>query len=108
MSLTNAMGWMMLDWGAPHAKTRFVVYTIVILLGYVFVWFYWQGRNWARISDLLCSALAVVNLAAWNTTKAGTVPQLRHVMIACEAALGLFLLYWLNTSVARQYFKNSS
>jgi hypothetical protein len=48
MSVTNAMGWLIVDWSKPHAATTFVLFTIFILVGYLVIWFYWQGRNWAR------------------------------------------------------------
>lgn len=108
MSLTNAMGWVIIDWRAPHARLRFTTYTVLSLLGYVFVWFYWQGRNGARISVVLCSILAIVNVTAWSSNKPGTILWLRHIMIASEAALGVFLLYWLNTSTVREFFRRSS
>ena len=31
-----------------------------------------------------------------------------HIMIASEAVLGLFLLYWLNTSTVREFFRRNS
>ena len=105
MSITNAMGWLIIDWHAPHAKTRFVTYTVAILVGYVFVWFYWQGRNWARISVLVCSFVTILDILAWNSTKPGTILWPRRAVIGSEAILALFLLYWLNTSGAREYFK---
>jgi hypothetical protein len=108
MSITNAMGWMMIDWHANHARTRFFSFTVLILVGYLFLWFYWQGRNWARISVLVCSVIAVANLTNWNYDKPGTVMWSRHLMIAAEAIIGLFLLYWLNTSRIRNFFRQSS
>jgi hypothetical protein len=106
MSSTNALGWLMIDPHAEQANVRFITYSTAILVGYVFVWFYWQGHNWARIAVILCSALAVVNLLDWNSTKPGTIVWWRHAMIASEAALGLFLLYWLNTAPVRRWFRN--
>ena len=104
MSVTNAMGWMMIDWHSHNVKVRFISYTLLILLGYLFIWFYWQGRNWARISVIICSVIAVGNLTAWNYDKPGTIVLFKHLMIASEAVLGLFLLYWLNTSRIRRFF----
>ena len=49
MGITNAMGWGIIDWQAPHAAIRFVIYTILIVIGYAVIWFYWQGENWARV-----------------------------------------------------------
>jgi hypothetical protein len=104
MSVTNAMGWIMIDWRASHTILQFFSYTLLILLGYLFIWFYWCGRNWARISVLICSVIAIGNIAAWSYSKPGTIPSIRHVMIGTEAVLGFFLLYWLNTSRVRAFF----
>jgi hypothetical protein len=104
MSITNAMGWMMIDWHTEKVQIRFVTYSLLILIGYVFLWFYWQGRNWARLSVIACSLMAILNLSNWNSSKPGTILLPRHIMIASEAAIALFLLYWLNTRPIRSWF----
>jgi len=103
MSLLNALGWAIIDWRAPTARTVFLTNTAMILAGYVVIWFLWQGRNWARILVLLTSVLALVNLLTWG--KLGIVGDL---MIGSEAALAVFLLIWLNTANVRAYFKMNS
>ena len=40
----------------------FSLFTIFIVAGYVVIWFYWQGRNWARVLVLLTSLLCLYNL----------------------------------------------
>ena len=62
MSLTNALGWLIVDWSKPHAAMVFSLFTVFILAGYVVIWFYWQGRNWARVLVLLTSLLCLYNL----------------------------------------------
>jgi hypothetical protein len=106
MSVTNAMGWMMIDWHANNANVRFLTYSTVISSATFSFWFYWRGRNWARISVMLCSMLAIVNVLAWNSAKPGTIALPRHAMIASDAVLGAFLLYWLNTPPIRNWFRN--
>ena len=105
MGITNAMGWGIIDWRAPHAVIRFVIYTILIVIGYAVIWFYWQGENWARVFVLACSVMAILNLTAWNQAKPGVIIWLMHVMVAAEAALGLFLIFWLNNSKIRRWYK---
>jgi len=100
MSVTNAMGWFIVDWNRPHAGFTFGVFTILILIGYFFIWYYWQGRNWARIAVLLTSLLALYNLRYWSHG-----PGIKQVMVVSEGTLGIFLLYWLNTKTVRTYFK---
>ena len=87
MSLLNALGWAIIDWTSPTANRTFITNTILILIGYVMVWFFWKGRNWARILVLLASAWAILNLLAWNR-----LGLIGNVMIGGEAALAVFLL----------------
>jgi hypothetical protein len=100
MCICNAMGWSIIEWDKPHAWALFVSFTILILIGYVVLWFYWKGRNWARMAVLLTSALTLYNL---RYVLRGNV--FHHVMTVSEASLGIFLLYWLNTTPVRAYFK---
>jgi hypothetical protein len=34
----------------------------VVLVGYSVVWYYWRGRNWARILVIVTSISAIGNL----------------------------------------------
>jgi len=62
MSLTNALGWFIVDWSNRHAATTFSLFTIFIFVGYLVIWFYWRGGNWARLLVLLTSLLCLYNL----------------------------------------------
>jgi hypothetical protein len=101
MSITNAMGWAIIDWSKPHARTIFVMFTVTIAIGYVVIWFYWKGKNWARILVLLTSLLCLYNLRQWNH---GGIAE--RLMIGAEAMLAIFLLYWLNTQRVRLFFRS--
>jgi len=70
-----------------------------ILAGYVVLWYFWQGRNWARWLVLLTSVLALLNLGYLPSASG---PQ--RVVIVIEAVLGAYLLFWLNTGPARAFF----
>jgi len=99
MSITNAMGWAIIDWSKPNARVTFVIFTILIVIGYLVLWFYWEGRNWARILVLLTSPLALYNLRYFFR-----VGIIERVMIGSEAALAVFLLFWLNNSNIKSFF----
>jgi hypothetical protein len=102
MSIPNAMGWLIVDWSKSNAATAFALFTIVILVGYLVIWFYWKGRNWARILVLLTSLLCLYNLRFFF--RAGFTERL---MIGAEALLAVFLLFWLNTRDVRLFFHAS-
>jgi hypothetical protein len=75
----------------------------MITIGYIVIWFYWRGRNWVRILVLLNSFLCLYNL------RYGSPPGVaRHIMIAVEAALAIFLVCWLNTRAVKEYFRGGS
>jgi hypothetical protein len=103
MCITNATGWLTVEWNKPHARTRMVVFTLLILIGYVFLWSYWKGKNWARIAVLLTSALTIYNLRYWHQGNIAST-----LTIASEAWIGMFLLYWLNTAQVREFFKSGN
>lgn len=100
MSITNAMGWLIVDWSKLHAATIFVLFTIFILVGYLVIWFYWKGRNWARILVLLTSLLCLYSLRLF--LRAGFAARM---MIAAEAVLAVFLLVWLNSRNVKSFFR---
>jgi hypothetical protein len=101
MSIANAMGWAIIDWSRPDAKLVFAVFTVTILIGYVVIWFYWRGKNWARILVLLTSLLCFYNLRSWIRDG---LPA--RIMISSEALLAVFLVYWLNTRAVREFFRS--
>jgi hypothetical protein len=99
MSILNATGFAIIDWSKPHPYIKFSIFTTIILVGYIVLWFYWKGRNWARILVLLTSLLCLYNLYHWNHF--GLRGQ---IMVGAEALLAIFLLYWLNTPKVRAFF----
>jgi hypothetical protein len=99
MSITNAMGWAIIDWSKPNARVMFVIFTMLIAIGYLVLWCFWEGRNWARILVLLTSLLALYNLRYFF--RGGIIDR---VMIGSEAAIAVFLLFWLNSSKVKSFF----
>jgi hypothetical protein len=99
MSVTNAMGWLIIDWSKRDAALVLLLSTLMIASGYYVIWFYWNGKNWARILVLLTSLLCLYNLRYWHRPGVAS-----HIMIATEALLAVFLLYWLNTTPVKEYF----
>jgi hypothetical protein len=96
------MGWLVVDWSKPNAATTFALFTILIAVGYLVIWFYWKGRNWARTLVLLTSLLCLYNLRFFF--RAGFTERF---MIGAEALLAVFLLFWLNTHDVRLFFRPS-
>ncbi len=107
MAILNLGGFVGIQW------TRGVVamVSLVVLLGYVVLWYYWQGQNWARILVILTSILAIVNLLViivlFVIGRLYSSSVLYHSVIVANAAMGAFLLYWLSKKDVRTWFLKS-
>ena len=108
MAIFNILGYAIL-WEPQAHRTRFAVFffvtvfTFTIAAGYVVLWFFWRGRNWARILMMLNCFLCFYNVHDVHFVL--RVNPVEKVMLVGEAALAVFLLNWLNTRNARAYFK---
>jgi len=112
MAVLNLGGFVGIEW------TRGVVVMVasVVLLGYAVLWYYWQGRNWARHLVIFTSVLAIGNFLAmlvisvvlFVIEREYSPYVLNHAAVAVpNAALGAFLLYWLNKKDVRVWFRKS-
>src|SRR5579872_721182 len=111
MALCNAMLWTINRYTEfPRPLRLFAFLTVVICIGYTFIWFYWKGKDWARIAVLIVSGLNIFNLRAWNTFSRidghhGFLAAPAHIMLVAKAVLSVALLYWLNTRPVVEFFK---
>ena len=87
-----------------------------VLLGYAVIWYYWQGRNWARQFVMFTSILTIVNFLAMLAisvvlfvTEREYAPYVLNPapVAVANAALGAFLLYWLTKKDVRARFRKS-
>jgi drug/metabolite transporter (DMT)-like permease len=102
-------GWLRGNYWPPRTQPAHLhTFTIVLVLvvritAFVCIFYYAQGRNWARIVVLATSVLMILSLI-----------QLRHenalgqVTGAFAALLGVFFLFWLNTRSVREFFKRGA
>lgn len=100
MAVFNIAGYLFTNYKSQHLAFILTFMTTVILLSYVVLWFYWCGKNWARILVMLTSLVSLLNI--WKINKHNSA---QAVLIVVEAVLGLYLLWWLNTSEVKGYFK---
>jgi hypothetical protein len=107
MAALNPLGYSLL-WN-PH-KTRFavvflfLVFSAMIATGYVVLWFFWKGKNWARLLVLVNSFLCLYNIR-YILVPVHVNNPVEIVMLAGEAAAAVCLLWYLNTREARFFFK---
>ena len=108
MAILNILGYAIL-WEPEAHRTRFAafffvtLFTFTIAAGYVVLWFFWKGKNWARILVLLNCLVCLYNVHDIHFLF--RVNPVEKMMLMGEAALANFLLYWLNTREAKAYFK---
>jgi hypothetical protein len=67
---------------------------------FVCIYYYVQGRNWARITVLLTSLLTILSVFTLRHEAA-----IYRISGVAWTVLGAFFLYWLNTRPIRDYFK---
>jgi hypothetical protein len=98
----NIAGFIFIDPRLGSIEVQYAFVTIVVATTFVVLWHYWNGRNWARILVLLTGVLALFNLAALQSTN-----LLGGWLIIVESIFGAFMLWWLNTTSVKRYFKDS-
>jgi hypothetical protein len=86
--------------GVRWTALSFALAVPLMLLPFLVLWFYRQGRNWARIVVLAGSALELLAFTAWDTYSAPV--KTCHLL---AAALAVFLLIWLNTPEVAAWFR---
>lgn len=94
-----------LTWVAAYLNGKMSVTAIpFLIIGMVLLWLvlraFWQGERWARHLVLICSILTLVGPE--NHWHRG---WLAGVVMAGQCFLSIFLLFWLNGSEGRTYFK---
>lgn len=106
MAVLNFLGYANL-WDVPKDGVIivFIGTTVVIAVGYVVLWYYYQGWKWARLAVILTSLVILPN-NYWAIENRVKNPVLKVVDIA-EMMVAVFLLVWLNTSTAKVYFKRT-
>lgn len=105
MGILNLTGFVALDRANRIIAALIVAITAFPIAGYIGLWFYWKGRNWARLLVLLCSVAALLGLL--NLLHPHRNVLLYNSLIIANAVLGIFLLYWLNKADVREWFKAS-
>lgn len=103
MCILNPTGFAFLEGSGVAPVILVPVFGFIMLLGYVVLWYFWKGRNWARWLVLVTSGVALLNLPLLATAS-----LIQNVVIVAEAAMGVFLLYWLNTRAVRGFFTSKS
>jgi hypothetical protein len=100
MGISNVWIYLLVNYKSQHVVFVLTCLTVLVLLTYVVLWFYWCGKNWARILVILSSLVSLLNIMKIKENN-----SVQAAIIVAEAVLGLYLLWWLNTSEVKRYFK---
>lgn len=100
-NLYGLVGLFFLNTESEHFKYVAAVAGVVVLLSYIIIFFFWKGKNWARLLVLLAALLSIPNI--YNFAIFHIVSK---VVIGAEFIFALYLLYWLNTKPVTDYFSN--
>ena len=87
-----------------HVRVFWINAFAAMVLFFVVLWFYWRGRNWARITILVLCAFRLIGLFTWKMRVDTLYETAAAALRVSIALLSLFLLYWLNTKKAVEYF----
>lgn len=104
MCLLNLSGFLMID--SRQAVMSVVglgaiaVVSFIVCFSFVVLYFFWMGRNWARILVFLTSGVAILNLLTFTR-----VPRLTAAIEVVEASVAFFLVVWLTRPPVVAYFK---
>jgi hypothetical protein len=79
---------------------------LIVIAGYVVLWYCWKGKNWARNAVCVVSVLSIINLISLLHPH-GNVIVFDSIVLAW-AIPGIFLLYWLNLPDVRDWFNVKS
>ncbi len=108
MAVLNLGGFVGIPWDRRGIVAMVVT---VVLMGYAVLWYYWRGRNWARILVIVTSILAIANLLVmivlFAVDRLYSSSILYYSVVLANAAVGAFLLYWLNKKDVCMWFRRS-
>jgi hypothetical protein len=79
-----------------------VVGIAIVLFESIVLWFYWSGRNWARWTVVVGCLLCFVSLR--HFFGGPVVSQGREIIIFYRMAIAIFIMAYLTTSAARDWF----
>lgn len=102
MCIFNFAGFIFYDSSLSWYRFELFLLVACFMVSFLVLWYYWQGNNFARILVIGTSVVSLISL--YDIVKYSSI---QRSLIVAEAVLGLFLLWWLNTSNVKKYFHNT-
>jgi hypothetical protein len=111
MVFLNTAAWILQYWPPQahnahfHTSTKIIVGLFMFavrVFAFACIFYYAQGRNWARILVLVTSVGTLLGSLVYKGSALSTPAE---IIGACWVILSVFFLYWLNTGPVRGFFK---
>lgn len=103
MCIMNIAGFIFVDPRVAPVTIQYAVFSLIMAITYLVLWYYWKGKNWARMLVLITGIVAILNLFSISS-----VSLLAAALIVIETIFGIFMLWWLNTRNVKAYFKRAT
>jgi hypothetical protein len=88
---------------APEAVGTRGFIVVYALIGWAVLYFFWLGRNWARILIMVQSVFTILNALMATRLSHGT-----YLYLIAMAAVSVFLLFYLNRPEVRAWFSSQT
>jgi hypothetical protein len=67
MCIMNIAGFIFVDPQGGPLEIQYAVFSVIMAITYLVLWFYWNGKNWARILVLFTGIVAILNLLMFSS-----------------------------------------
>lgn len=101
-NLYGIIGLFFLNTAAEKFRVVAVATVVIVTISYIVIFFFWCGKNWARLLILLSALLSIPNI--YNFQQFHIVSKF---VMSLEFLFALFLIYWLNTTPVKDFFANN-
>jgi len=86
---------------SKNIRSQLVLYLLFVILGFIIFFYFYKGKNWARIVIIIG---AVLNLLSFLGSLFIFRGILRLFILICETAFSLYLIIILNKETMKTYF----
>lgn len=102
MCLFNMASFLFIDY-TKEIMPQMFFYVPIILITFLIIYFFYKGRNWARILIIIGSIFNLVFLLGAIVMYAGFF---RRTLTVLDGAFSVYLLLFLNKETTKAFFKN--
>jgi cell division protein FtsW (lipid II flippase) len=102
LCISNLMAYLLIAPGIL-LELQVAVTTVLVIVAFVVIWFFWKGSNWARIIIMASSVLYFLNGIRLLFMHNYTLVQ--QFVLIFWATFSIYLLFWLKKDEVVLYFR---